>query len=44
MMFLPLAFHTVLDSPTDYERVTHDHDTTERMHRRALRQARRRRS
>lgn len=44
MSFLPLGYHTFFDSPTDYERVTHHHDATERMHRRALRQARRRRS
>lgn len=43
MQFLPLGYHTFLDSPTDFERVTHDTDTTERMHRRALRQARRKR-
>jgi hypothetical protein len=43
MQFLPLGYHTFLDTPTDYDRVTHDPDTTERMHRRALRQARRRR-
>jgi hypothetical protein len=43
MQFLPLGYHTFLDSTIDYERVTLDHDTTERMHRRALRQSRRRR-
>lgn len=43
MQFLPLGYHTFLDTPTDYERVTYDADTTERMHRRALRQARKRR-
>ena len=42
MTFLPLGYQTLLDSSTDYERVTLDRDNTEREHRRALRQARRR--
>lgn len=42
MQFLPLAYHTFLDDPTDYDRVSYDGDSTERLHRRALRQQRRR--
>lgn len=44
MQFLPLGYHTLLDTPTDYERVTHDRNAVERVHRRALRESRRRRS
>lgn len=43
MPFLPLGYHTFLDSPTDYDRATQRPDETEWMHRRALRRARRQR-